>query len=203
MNMLRRLLVVALILAFASTAAAMDFGGTKGVWVIGGYGGLGVGLGERFEEKTSDFGNFTITEQNKLGLDFGAKVYYGIGGRFLLGLAGDFQRIKYERKDSTTYPYEVEEISQTDTWIAVNANLLYMFPEMGRFTPCVEGGPGLYFDPNDRTGGFGGGVSLFYSANSTLVIEVGTRMHVVLSDKAVTYLQFRAGVAFGFGGFRP
>ena len=201
--MLRRLLVGALILAFASVATAMDFGGTSGYWMIGGYGGLGVGLGDRFKETKHYIDDLTITEQNKLGLDFGAKLYYGIGGTFLIGAAADFQKIEYKRRDTNSSTHEVVDIKQTDTWMAFNASLLYLFPEMGKFTPCVEAGPGLYFDPNDRTGGFAGGISVYYSTNSALLIEVGTRMHVVLSDKAVTYLQFRAGVAFGFGGFRP
>lgn len=185
------------IVAFAVGEAATE---VKGKLLIGGYAGYGLGLGDDFKEHKSVFSFGTFTVQLKPGVAFGGRIGYGISNNFLIdGIVG-FQKMKNKEIVETYDPLSAMDNSTTDTWIAVNANVVYLAAPSSKLCPYVEVGPGLYFDPDDLGGGVDGGIGGMYTINPSLSLDVGARLHLVLGMDVLTYVEFHGGINAFIGG---
>lgn len=200
---MKRFTIMAAIIAIAFFAASATGMEMKGRVLIGGYAGYGIGLGDDFKEYTSAFPFWTVTRQLKPGLAFGGKLCYGIGSAFLIGGQVGFQRMKSkELMVETNDPMFTDDRSTTDTWIAVNANVIYLFPTKGSLRPYFEAGPGLYFDPDDEGGGFDAGLGGIYSVSQNVVLDVGARLHTIVGMDVLTYVELHGGISVVLGGVK-
>jgi hypothetical protein len=195
---MKLLAAMIMVLSIAAITQASELGGAQGTLVVGAYAGYGVGFGDEFKKSKLMLPLETITTQTKPGIGFGGNLYYGIGNRLFLGIAADFLRMKNRRIVETMQGplFETEDLSEFDTWIALNVNAKYCTGPLGSLYPYFEAGPGLYFDPDDRTGGVNGGLGATLEVATSVVIDAGARVHVLLGSSAVVYGEIHVGLDY-------
>ncbi len=185
------------IVAFAISEAATE---VKGKLLIGGYAGYGLGLGDDFKEHKSVFPFATFIRQFEPGFAFGGRIGYGLSNKFLIAGIVGFQRMKSKEIVETYDPPIATDNSTTDTWIAVNANAVYLTAPSSKLCPYIEAGPGLYFDPDDLAGVANGGIGGMFTINPSLSLDVGARLHLILGMDVRTYVEFHGGINAFIGG---
>lgn len=199
---MRRLIMLSaaiVIAAFAVGEATTEF---KGKLLIEGYAGYGLGLGDDFKEFKSVLPFANYTRQLQPGVAFGVRVGYGFADKFLIAGVATFQKMKNKEIIETHDPPIATDNSTTDTWIGVNANVVYMAAPSSKLCPYIEAGPGLYFDPDDMAGGADGGIGGMYWFSPSVGLDVGARLHLILGMDVLTYVEFRGGITVVIGGVK-
>jgi hypothetical protein len=196
---MKKIITLLMVVSIAAVTQGSDLGGAQGTLVAGAYAGYGFGFGDEFKESKLVLPLETITMQTKPGFGFGGNLYYGIGNRLFLGINADFLRIKNKHIVETTWDLlpATQDLSEFDTWIALNLNAKYFPGPLGSVYPYFEAGPGLYFDPDDRTGGVDGGLGATFGLGTSVAIDAGARLHVVLGgSSAAAYGEIHIGLDF-------
>lgn len=197
---MRRFIMMSAVIVFAAFAISEAATEVKGKLLIGGYAGYGLGLGDDFKEHESVLPFATFIRQLEPGVAFGGRIGYGLSNKLLIAGTVGFQRMKSKEIVETYDPPIATDNSTTDTWIAVNANVVYLTAPSSKLCPYLEVGPGLYFDPDDLGGGVDGGIGGMYTINPSLSLDVGARLHLVLGMDVLTYVELHGGINFFIGG---
>ncbi len=187
--------IVLAVFAFGQAATEV-----KGKLLFGGYAGYGLGLGDDFKELKSALPFANFTRQLQPGIAFGGRIGYGITNKLLIEGTVGLQRMKNKEIVETNAPPITTDNSTTDTWIAVNANVVYLPAPASKLCPYIEAGPGLYFDPDDLAGGVDGGIGGVYWFNPSLGLDLGVRLHMILGAEVLTYVEFHGGINVLIGG---
>lgn len=188
-----------MVLAFFTSASAIDH---TGKFAVGGFAGYAFGFGDAFKDQEFGYqdpylGFVGYSYKNKLTFCLGANVKYGLTPKLDLVGGIDYQAGDVDAK--ATMGGFSGGVSESYDWTAILANILYTFSPEKKTTPNLTGGLGIYMDGDTEIGmNLGGGVEHFFQNN--LALDGGARFHMIFTEgESTTYLQIRVGLNYYFG----